>query len=242
MTPTDDAPLGLTYVRMSAIRPAERNPRIHGDRQVRVLANFMARVGFFNPCRVDERTQRLVAGHGRLDALGYLLSRGRSAPKGILIDDDGEWLVPLTRGWSSKDDAEAEAVVIGDNRMNALGEWHHKTTGQMLEDLQAADADLFEKLDYSAEDMDDVLARMGEADLNGQAPGSGDVEHALRTGTGGAPDAALPEEPPAPGSRAAREDADMNGDGSTGGPGESSGKKQVRCPHCGGSFQPGDRF
>jgi hypothetical protein len=130
------APRWMTYVRLSAVQPALRNPQGH-DLEATVEA-FQA-FGFTDAPIVDERTERLYAGHGRLEGLVETKHRGLSMPEGLMVDDDGEWLVPLQRGWASKDDAHAEAALISHNRLSELGEPDRPLLLSMLDSVQAAD-------------------------------------------------------------------------------------------------------
>jgi ParB-like chromosome segregation protein Spo0J len=59
----------------------------------------MARYGVVEPPVLDERTGRLVAGHGRLEAFAEARAVGLDAPEGVRVNAKGEWLVPVIRGW-----------------------------------------------------------------------------------------------------------------------------------------------
>jgi hypothetical protein len=64
---------------------------------------------------------------------------------------------PRLRGWSSRNDAEAEAYLLADNRLTESGGWDDRELVAMLEDIQAADATLFEALTWSTEELDDLF-------------------------------------------------------------------------------------
>ncbi len=164
LTRVTDLPRRLSYVPLEAVRPAERNPKMH-DHQA-IIASILT-YGWTNPLLNDERTGRIVAGHGRLAALVEINARGLPAPAGIVVDDDGQWLVPMLRGWSSHDDTEAEAYIIADNRLTEAGDWHQQTLAAMLEDINAAEPELFETLAYTADQLDELLRR---ADGDGSRP------------------------------------------------------------------------
>src|SRR5688572_9588756 len=99
----------ITYARLSELVPAARNPK---DHDLPSLMASLGRFGWTNPAVLDERTGRLVAGHGRWEACVALRAGGDPPPGGVYLDEDGEWLVPLLRGWQSRDDAEAEAYIV----------------------------------------------------------------------------------------------------------------------------------
>jgi ParB-like chromosome segregation protein Spo0J len=56
----------IDYVPLDEIAEAHRNPKLHDRRGIRAS---VTRFGFVEPITIDERTGRLVAGHGRLEQL-----------------------------------------------------------------------------------------------------------------------------------------------------------------------------
>ena len=58
--------LGIEYLPLSHLQVAPRNPKRHALDQ---LGASIGRFGYVEPIIVDERTGRLVAGHGRRDSL-----------------------------------------------------------------------------------------------------------------------------------------------------------------------------
>ena len=57
----------LEYVSPDALKPHCRNTNRHSKKQIRKLADLIARLGFINPIIVDEKN-RVIAGHARLAA------------------------------------------------------------------------------------------------------------------------------------------------------------------------------
>ena len=75
--PLDQAtPRYITYVKLEDVRPAVRNPKQH---DVAMLVKSMQQYDFTKPLLIDERTQRLVAGHGAWHALVNLRAAGDPA-------------------------------------------------------------------------------------------------------------------------------------------------------------------
>lgn len=101
---------------------AERNAKRH---RVDELDASMRRHGYAAPIMIDEGTQRIVAGHGRLDTLVARRSAGREAPDGVHVRD-GKWLVPVVRGIAFKDATEAMSYLLADNQIQMLAgyDWH----------------------------------------------------------------------------------------------------------------------
>lgn len=56
----------IEYMSLGQIPPAERNPKAHA---LGLLVLSIGRFGFCEPALLDERTGRLVGGHGRLEAV-----------------------------------------------------------------------------------------------------------------------------------------------------------------------------
>ena len=71
---------------------APRNPKAHDAEAMRAS---VTRWGFADAPVLDERTERLVAGHGRIEDLGWRFDMGSNLPDGISVADDGMWEVPV---------------------------------------------------------------------------------------------------------------------------------------------------
>src|SRR5687767_8544629 len=115
-TPAQESalPRRQEYMRIGDMRTAERNPKGHDGPRIN---GAIARFGFLEQAVLDERTGRMVSGHGRLEQLIEMRDAGQQPPDGITIAPDGEWLWPVIRGWSSRSDVEADAVGITLNRL-----------------------------------------------------------------------------------------------------------------------------
>lgn len=144
-------PRALSYVPLEQIRPAARNPQLH-DRDGLILA--IQDHGYLDALIVDERTGRLHAGHGRVEALVEMLARGLPCPDGLIVGDDGGWLVPVQRGWSSKDDAHAEAALIRHNDLTVRGGVDAPTLLSMLDTIQSQAPQVFEGMGYDEDEME----------------------------------------------------------------------------------------
>jgi len=88
------ADVRIEYMPLSKLVRAGRNPKSH---DLGALASSFERFGHVAPMVLNEITGRLVAGHGRLDALQAMKAQGRKPPERIRVQD-GEWLVPVVRG------------------------------------------------------------------------------------------------------------------------------------------------
>jgi DNA modification methylase len=145
----------VEYVPLSDVRPAPRNPKAHlGD----AIRGSISRFGLGELPLIDERTGRLVAGHGRIDQLTAMRADGQDAPEGVRVASDGGWLVPVVRGWSSRSDTDAEAYLVASNSLTALGGWDDGGLAELLGELAEFDPALLEVTGYSQGDLEDMLA------------------------------------------------------------------------------------
>jgi len=151
-------PIRVEYLPLSQIQTWDRNPK---DHDIGAIYQSMARFGYVSPVLINEASDRLVAGHGRLETLAQIKAQGASPPEGITVGDDGDWLVPVIRGVRFSDQAEAEAYGIADNRLVILGGWDDAKLAEVLGEL-ATGADLgLEGTGYDTDDLDDLLSRLG---------------------------------------------------------------------------------
>src|SRR3990167_9289221 len=122
----------LEYIPLSSLRAAQRNPKLH-DQQA--IHDSYQRFGFVSPILIDEKTQRIVAGHGRLEALLAMKSRGEQAPARIVVKDQ-DWLVPVIRGLTFESEKEAEADLLAGNQLTIALGFDEKILAEILPDHQ----------------------------------------------------------------------------------------------------------
>ena len=168
----------VEYVPLSSVQPATSNPKRH---DVPRIARSIVRFGFASPGLRDERTGRIVVGHGRVEALTALRddptllaeirqefgSTATGPPAGVPVGDDGDWLVPLVVGWESLDDAEASAYLVADNRHTELGGWDHDALAKLLDDI--GDPILVDLVGWNLDELaglldDEAMPDEGDAD------------------------------------------------------------------------------
>jgi len=143
----------LDYVSIDELPAALRNPKAH---DLDALAESISRYGYVEPVVVDERTGRLVSGHGRVEQLRRLRDAGQTPPDGI----DGDWRVPVVRGWSSRSDAEAEAFVVAANQLTIRGGWDPRLLADTLQAIQSTDLGLV-GVGFTDAELADLLATLG---------------------------------------------------------------------------------
>lgn len=140
MAAAPPAPRRVEYMRLSEIPFASRNPKGH---DIEGIGGSIDLHGMGELPLLDERTGRLVAGHGRIVALQERQARGGTPPDGLLLSEDGEWLAPVVRGWRSSSDAGADSYLIGSNEWVTAGGWDDESALlEMITQLQETDAEL----------------------------------------------------------------------------------------------------
>ena len=164
-------PRRIEYLPLDDVQPAERNPKQHA---VRDVMESIRRFGWTAPVILDERTGRLVAGHGRLTALRAIRDENLPVPDGVQTTGT-DWLVPVVRGWRSADEAHATAALIADNKLSENGGWDDRALAELLDELGDYSPDLMAATGYSEHelkamvdafagfpDMDDLADDVGE--------------------------------------------------------------------------------
>jgi len=120
----------IAMMRLEEITEADVNVK---DHDIGAIHESMNRFGFTSPLLMNEATQKLVAGHGRVETLKQKKQFNEPRPNHIDVASDGEWLVPVIRGVYFKDEDEAQAYLLADNRLVELGGWN---TDALLEELK----------------------------------------------------------------------------------------------------------
>lgn len=154
MTTNVDAVRRIEYVPIDDIIGADRNPKGHDEA---LIEASMRRFGYTEPAVMDERTGKLVAGHGRVEQLRTMRERGDDPPEGVPAND-GRWLMPVLRGWSSTNDREAQAYLIASNRITERGGWDRESLLTALDSLEGELAGV----GFNQSDIDGLQERLNE--------------------------------------------------------------------------------
>lgn len=147
----------LEFMPLGTLKGAKRNPK---DHDLSGIEESFDAFGYVEPITMDERTGRLVAGHGRLESLTLMRTKGLNPPEGIKVAPDGTWLLPIVRGWASKNDANAEGYIIASNKTPENGGWKNDMLGEMLEDL--AKADKLRGTGFGSSEVEKLIEKLGE--------------------------------------------------------------------------------
>lgn len=141
----------VEFVRLAEIVGADRNAKTHSLPDIKAS---IGRFGFVAPLVRNAATGKLVAGHGRTEALRLLQREKVARPERIELAPDGEWLVPVL-SVPFADKAAEEAYLIADNRLSEIGGVDQKILADILADLR--DSDALAGIGYSEKEVDALL-------------------------------------------------------------------------------------
>lgn len=130
-------PRQIQWVPLDDLTPDPDNPKAHAEDTIAASVN---RHGMIDLITRDDRTGYIISGHGRTKTLRTRRDEGQPAPDGVRVHTDGTWLVPVITGWSSTDDLDARAALIGLNQTTILGGWVDDTLLTLLDELRDAEA------------------------------------------------------------------------------------------------------
>ena len=140
----------IEYVRLADVKVAKRNPKLH---EIQAIVASIKRHGFVAPPIENAATGRIVAGHGRKEALEAIKAEGGEPPARIKVDADGEWMMPVVRGVAFPSETKAEEYLVGDNRLVELGGWDGKELGPIFMDIMKRGEEAALAVGYSMTEM-----------------------------------------------------------------------------------------
>jgi hypothetical protein len=138
------------YEPLSKLVGLPRNPKLHNLGDIHMSID---RFGFVHRVIINDTTNHILAGHGRVEALRQKKAIGEPAPDGVKVKPD-DWYIPTDRIEIPEEQEEALAIAL-----NKIGEneWDDMKTLQILADLAAQD-DL-EGTGFDGEDVDYLLKK-----------------------------------------------------------------------------------
>ncbi len=107
----------IEYTLVNDLRPYPNNARTHSKKQIRQIANSIAKFGFCNPVLIDD-AKLIIAGHGRVEAAKLL----------------GIDAVPTCR-LSHLSGADKRAYILADNRLAEKAGWDKELLAIELQGL-----------------------------------------------------------------------------------------------------------
>ena len=114
----------IEFTLVNDLRPYPNNARTHSKKQVRQIANSIAKFGFCNPVLIDDAKQ-IIAGHGRVEAAKLL----------------GIDAVPTCR-LSHLSEADKRAYILADNKLAEKAGWDKELLAIELQGLIDLDVEI----------------------------------------------------------------------------------------------------
>jgi hypothetical protein len=162
-----DAAVRIQLVPLGHLEKWPRNPKGHDIPGIRAS---LEKFGFVQVLVIDEKTGRMVAGHGRLEALLQIKQEGRPAPNRIVVRDD-DWYVPVLRGISFATERDAEEYLLVDNRLGERGGWVEPVLSPIFVEYRQEE---FTPIGWTNEEMAGVIA--ASVETTGEGNGGRDGE------------------------------------------------------------------
>ena len=122
--------LYVEYLPLDEVAPDERNPKAH---RLDLLDGSFDEFGYTEPVTIDERTGKLLSGHGRLEQSIARRDAGLEQATGERGGaEDGVWTLPVTRGVATHNDAQAAAYLVAANKISEAGGWDDQRLMDLL--------------------------------------------------------------------------------------------------------------
>ena len=146
-------PTTITRVSIADLKLDPRNPRLHSERQISLLAKSIKSFGFLWPVMIDE-TRRVLAGHGRIEAAKHL---GLREVPTISIHHLSE--------------TQRRAFVIADNRLAEQASWDEKLLAEQLRELCEVELDFdLEATGFELDEIDVLIEDVSPKVKDGSDP------------------------------------------------------------------------
>src|SRR5215510_12606067 len=148
----------IDHTPVRELRPYPNNARTHSRKQIRQIANSIAKFGFCNPVLIDDAKQ-IIAGHGRVEAAKLL----------------GIDAVPTCQ-LSHLSDADKRAYILADNKLAEKAGWDKELLAIELQGLIELDVDI-ELTGFEMAEIDIILEEAHEATGVASGPEDEPPEH-----------------------------------------------------------------
>lgn len=114
--------LELRYIPLPQVVRWDRNPKKH---DLGAICRAIEAHGFIDPPKFDPTLNGgdggLLYGNGRSDALTAMHAHRRPLPRGIAVDDDGVWHLPVIFGVDAVSQIAAEQAAVDHNNLTMSG-------------------------------------------------------------------------------------------------------------------------
>jgi hypothetical protein len=110
---------------------ARRLPGNAKRHDLEVIGESFEEHGMVDLPGIDETTGLMFRGHGRLEKLEKMKADGEKPPARVKMID-GDWVIPVVRGYKFKDREAVERYALVDNRATELGGWDNTILSKQL--------------------------------------------------------------------------------------------------------------
>lgn len=139
---------------MTRLHPA--NPKGH---DIPMIAQSFQDHGFVSSGTLDQRTGYFLCGHGRTEALQYMIDKQMDAPREIEERED-DWYCPVECGYESINDAQALAYLVIDNQATIAGDWDKQKLADLLTAVNNSEDIDLSASGFNKEHLELVLAEL----------------------------------------------------------------------------------
>lgn len=143
--------LQLKYIPLNQVVLWDDNPKKH---DIGGLMQSLKRYGFVDPPKFDPHLNNgkggIVYGNGRSECVKLIKQETpHEPPRGVLLDDKGEWFLPVLFGLDAESEAIAKALALDHNNLTMAGGdfdlwdyakmWNQESYAEVLRSLENAD-------------------------------------------------------------------------------------------------------
>lgn len=143
--------LQLKYLPLEQVILWDENPKKH---DVGGLMQSIKRYGFVDPPKFDPQLNGgsggIVYGNGRSECVKMIKQdTPNEPPRGVLVDDKGEWYLPVLFGLDAESEAVARALAIDHNNLTMAGGdfdlwdyakmWNQESYAEVLRSLESSE-------------------------------------------------------------------------------------------------------
>jgi len=143
--------LQLQHVALNQVALWDSNPKKH---DVAGLIQSIKRYGFVDPPKFDPQLNGgsggIVYGNGRSECVKLIQEETpHEPPRGVLVDDKGEWYLPVLFGLDAESEAVARALAIDHNNLTMAGGdfdlwdyakmWNQESYAEVLRRLETSE-------------------------------------------------------------------------------------------------------
>ena len=144
------------YVRLDKLQALPNNPKDHDIGQI---VQSIERFGFAGSIIINQTTNHIVCGHGRVEALRWMKVKNYQCPTFTDLDDsDGMWKVPVD--YVSVPESEETALAISLNRLVEQGGWDNSELLKQLDDLVVQGRQMLDGIGFDEDDIDQIRTRL----------------------------------------------------------------------------------